>query len=332
MRSQKRKKIQNLVIMLCRVGWGPRFEIGENEDWNIDIQPKVLEDRIYDGVMFMLDKEHSDLVRQSFLLPDDTKVCAGSYYGQAWTKGLILLDREENAVCTESVKLGYWGDTLDLSKLIIHEMDSLALSTSKTERLDAGEPDQDTQELKICPGKRYYAGINLGQEWVYCFNKIEQEIMLEKVFLPAVERAGTLSERIHALQECDKLLALGATVNDIKTHKVRDRLREWTLRAALNAPIPGLYVIFTPDAELQDFQIKVPHKAQYNGIKPGDKICVTRHPMLPLGNGTQVYTVVGYTDGNYAAVGEHPWMDIQGGDFDGDLGRISKYLHDLFPN
>jgi hypothetical protein len=335
MRGNKMKKIQNLVVMLCRVGWGARHEV-ENDDWIATFDPVILKGPEYDGLLLTADKELSDCIRDLFMMPDDTKVCAGSYLGEAWAKGLIMLDQPKNSVGLESVKLGKWGRDLDLSKLIIHEMDSLALSHTKKEKISIDETFDDTQELAIERGKSFYAGLNLGQEWVYCFTPKEQEKLLDWVFIRQVSLAGNLENKFHSVKSVDRLMAMGVTVDDIKEDKIKDRIRTWTLQTALNAPIPGMYVIFAPnmpwDKKLGKFEIRVPKKAKKNGIKKGDKVCVTRHPMLPVGNGTQVFTVVGFTDGNYAQVTCTPWTTIMGGDFDGDLGRISKWLYDFFPD
>ena len=332
LRGNNMKQIQNLVIMLCRVGWKARFTCEEGDSWIVDdFEPVVRKGIEWDGVMFGLDKPTSEFVRQLFMMPEDTKLCAGSYLGAAWTKGLILLDQPVNFVCQESVKLGDWTHELDCNKLMIHEMDSLALSKTKKEREIVSSTDDDTQELNR-DGKKYFAGMNLGQEWVYCFNPTEQELLANKVFIPEIERAGSLTNRFHALKNVDRLIAKGVLVDDIDLGKIQERIRTWTLQTALNAPIPGMYVIFAPDPKLKSHQIRVPLKSQKNGIYPGDKVCVTRHPCLAVGNATQVYEVMGYTEGNFAQVATDPWMTVQGGDFDGDLGRISKWLHDLLPN
>ena len=59
---------------------------------------------------------------------------------------------------------------------------------------------------------------------------------------------------------------------------------------------------------------------------------LTRDPSLPVGNSTQRYRVVGYSQGNVIEVSAHPWMNIQGGDFDGDDACIQQVTLELFPN
>ena len=329
LRSDDMKKIQNLVIMLCRVGWKPRIQ----ENLMIhNFNPVHYPDPKLDGIVGGSNKELSKHIRHVHMLDPEAKVIAISLLmEEVHDKGLWLLDQKENFVA-EKPKLGEWGRRLDLSRFLIHDIDSLALSTSRGERFHAKD-DQITETTRNThQGIQFRIGCNIKQLWVYCFTPPEQEILLDKVFIPEVIRASKLGGKFRGLNNLDRLISMGVTVDNIKSHEIRARLKTWILSASLNAPIEGMYVLAVVDPELTDFEIRVPLKAKLNGYKIGDIIDGGRNPMLPPGNGIQRFVIVGFTDGNYCQVSAHPWITIMGGDSDGDLIFITKVFVTLFPN
>ena len=322
------KKVQNLVIMLCRVGWKARVK----EPMILRKFDTHLPDERLDGIIAGLDESNSKILREWFKLSDETRIIAGSYLGEDFMdKGLILLDQKKNFFA-DSPKLGKWGTTFDLQRFMIHEIDNLALSKTRSERIHLKDENMTEHKRNTHQGPAYYIGCNLKQQWIYCFTAGEQEVLINKVFLPEITRAGRLGGKFHELANLDRLISMGVTAGSISEREIRNRLKTWVLQAALNAPIEGMYVIATPDPNLKPFEIRVPRKAQRNGYQIGDIIDGGRQPMLAVGNGIQRFKIVGYTTGNFCQVGPHPWMTIMGGDFDGDLIFITKCFVELFPD
>lgn len=326
LRKNDLKLIQNLVILLCRVGW----RVKRAGDWKVDDMGwHVKKGLKWDGVMMGLNQEASRMLKKAFLIPDDTRLAFGTYLDEhVGTKGGILLNQENNYTCPETVKLGRWGDGLDMKKLVLHDIDSLSLPENRKQALDYQETDTETRVI----GGVHVVRLNLPQEFIYNYSLDEQEALVNKVFVPAMRQAGS-NQAFRSLRDVDRLLALECVIpGEIDLAKIRDRRRARVMRECLGATIPGFYVPVAPGVDLKPFQIIIPREMKKEGYKKGDLVDCTRHPSLPVGNSTQRYQIVGYTWGKYAKVGRAPWMTIQGGDYDGDLVRVTKRTVELFPD
>ncbi|RMH11291.1 MAG: hypothetical protein D6698_16520 [Gammaproteobacteria bacterium] len=322
--SDNLKYAQTMAIMLCRMGQKA------DDPTPIPLEGVIVEESDdFDGLMFALDKDTSDQLRERFptVLTPKTKVLAGTLFNP-WTKGVALLDQERNRVFTATVKLGEWREVLDVSRMLIHDTDTAQrMGRSREEIVFNGGEANGLSQLRELVGRRNVPLVRFSttQELVYNYDPEEQKKIVEEIAVPEILRSCDMKDRSQA-RGVRALLYLGLKLDG---PQIRRAMMSWAATALQGPPIEGIYRIVIPDTGLNDFEIKVP---EGQGMEIGDKVAVTRFPALSVGNSTQIYTVVGYTNSNAVAVPRHPWMTVQGGDYDGDCARVSKQLYELFPD
>jgi exodeoxyribonuclease-5 len=92
----------------------------------------------------------------------------------------------------------------------------------------------------------------------------------------------------------------------------------------MRMPRPGFHADFKPNVELNDTEIRISEKAFNNlkkhGFKIGDKLMITRSPLV-RGDSVMILTVVGtHKGGNVIEVSPGNYAIFSTGDFDGDEG------------
>ncbi|MBI5851759.1 MAG: hypothetical protein HZB39_12145 [Planctomycetes bacterium] len=291
-------RLQFLTILAHREGQAAKRNVP------IQFPTQTEDDPRFDGLLADLDTTNWSGLLDAFQLP----------VGTQWLQ-VTVLDKEQGLASKGSIrrcpvdrlprtysaswKIGRPAEAIDSSSILIHESDGTY---------------------------RPRATVNL-QMLAFNFTPAEQRSLIDQVFLPSLR--GLLDYRwTERLRGVDRLLAAGA---DLRLEPVCTRVNKLRRKLALEAvhkvEVPGLRAKVAPDPRLAPFCVRVPQGA----FSLEQLVDLTRDPSLPLGNSTQRYRVVGFTEGHVLEVGAEPWMTVQGGDFDGDDACVQTSTVSLFP-
>lgn len=298
LKGNKLKDVQNAVQLLCRSGSMAVHH--EMIQWPTAIN----NDPAYDGLIARVSRDTMDAIKRCWYgLPHNTKWIQVTILDREQgcaTKGAIMEcgPGQEPEVYKESWKFGCLTGTLNPSTMLIHNADALY------------QPDP-------C--------LNI-QALVYNYNEAEIKKLIDGLFIPAI-RKMTDFEHFKRAHGVEKLMAMGYGVDlDRARYYHKKLVYEYATKARVN----GIRVKAAPNPDLQPYEICVPKFCEGNWAV-GDLVDVTRDPSLPVGNSTQRYTVVGYTNGNYCELSRDPWMTVQGGDYDGDDCSVTSDTVELLP-
>ncbi len=291
------KALQNAVLMLCRTG--RKCMVDQEIDW----PTKINTDKRYDGMVARVSAETMRALKDSFILPKNTKwvqVTILDRDGGHAAKGSIVQCRknEHPQVFQESFKFGCSVGKVRTGNMLIHNTDTLYTPEST---------------------------LNL-QMLVYCYNYKEQQLLVDEVFVPALEKLKQFKKFEHA-RGVEKIMALGYGVN---LDNAKNLHAIWTFETATKAPLIGMRMKVAGNPHLKPYAIKVPIR-MHKLWRIGMHIDGTRDPSLAVGNSTQRFEIVGYTQGNYSELSHEPWTTIQGGDFDGDDINLNTTTVNLLP-
>ena len=291
-------RVQFLTILAHREG--QRCQ----NDRSITFPTRVVDDEAYDGLIADLAQKSWQQLLEAFQLPMEATWLQVSVFDKEQglaTKGAIRLcpENSEPAVYSASWKIGLPTGEIASSSLLVHESDV----TYRPE-----------------------ASLNL-QQVAYNFHQQEQEILIHEVFIPGVQ--GLLDYQwASQLRGVDRLLAAGADMRIEPVCMRVNALRKKLVSQALHrSVVPGFRAKVAPCPSLAPYECRLP----VGTYQVGQIVDLTRDPSLPVGNSTQRYQVVGHTEGFTVAVGQDPWMSVQGGDFDGDDCCVQRTTVELFP-
>jgi len=295
-KNNRLKDLQNAVQLLCRSG-----SMAVHHEM-ITWPTKVNDNPKYDGLVARVSRETMDQIKRCWYgMPQSTKwvqiTIIDRENGHA-TKGAIMEcdPGQEPEVYSESWKFGCLTGTLNPSTMLVHNTDSLYRPT----------PCLNIQAL------------------VYNYNTDEIKKLIEELFVPSI-RKMTDFKHFGLAHGVEKLMALGYGID---LDRARYFHKKFVFEAATKAAMNGIRVKAAPNPDLEPFEIKVPKFCEW---VVGDLVDVTRDPSLPVGNSTQRYTVVGYTNGNYCEISSEPWMTVQGGDYDGDDCSVTSDTVNILP-
>lgn len=297
-KSKLLKDLQNAVQLLCRVGSLP--VIPGKISWPTAIN----DDPRYDGLVARVSSETMRQIKTHWYgLPMSTKwiqvTILDRLNGHA-TKGTIVEcePHQEPEVYRASWKFGCLTGELEASNMTICNADSLYRPA----------PCLNIQAL------------------VYNYTPDESKQLIEQLFVPSIKKM-TGFEHFAQAHGVEKLMALGYGIDLERARYFHQKL---VYDKATKANVIGIRTKVAPNPELEAFEIKVPRKSE-DTWAIGDIVDVTRDPSLPVGNSTQRYTVVGYTQGNYCEISSEPWMTVQGGDYDGDDCSVTSDTVNILP-
>lgn len=297
-KSNMLKDLQNAVQLLCRVGSLPVIP------GKITFPTKINTDPRFDGLVARVSAETMQQIKTHWYgLPMSTKwiqvTIIDRINGHA-TKGAIVEcePHQEPEVYKESWKFGCLSGQLEASNMLICNADSLYRPS----------PCLNIQAL------------------VYNYTPAESKTLIDELFVPSI-RKMTDFKHFSLAHGVEKLMALGYGVDLDRARYYHQKL---VFDLATKAAVIGIRTKVTPNPELDSFEIKIPKKNE-DLWAVGDLVDVTRDPSLPVGNSTQRYQVVGYTQGNYCEISSEPWMTVQGGDYDGDDCSVTSDTVNILP-
>lgn len=259
----------------------------------------------YDGLVARVSKKTMDQIKRCWYgLPHNTKWLQITIIDRekgCATKGAIVECEpgQEPEVYKESWKFGCLTGELNPSTMLIHNSDTLYRPT----------PCLNIQAL------------------VYNYSKEEARQLIDKLFVPAI-RKMTEFKHFSLTHGIEKLMALGYGID---LDRARYYHQKFVYEHATKATVEGIRTKAAPNGELEAYELKVPRHCEKLWTV-GDAVDVTRDPSLPVGNSTQRYTVVGYTQGNYCEISSDPWITVQGGDYDGDDCSVTSDTVNILPH
>ena len=299
------KDLQNAVGLLCRIARRPI------QNKKIIWPTTTVTDTRPDGLIARFSPEEFQKILSCWILPKNTRwlqvTILDRENGNA-TKGAIMQCEADEEPQSYSASWKFLLGKLTVvhtNNMLVHNADSLYRP----------HPSMCLQQL------------------VYNHTETEIELLIKKLFVPAINKL-TDFQHFANTNGCEKLMALGVAPPLPLDEDGLSRSNRFHLNmihdTATRPKLHGFRVKAAWDGSLTPFQVKVPNRYS-KMFHVEDQIDITRDPSLPVGNSTQRYTIVGYTEGNYIRLNEHPWTTIQAGDYDGDDASCTNTTIYLMP-